>query len=315
MYTLLEVEDSTKEYIILSNSDSSSIVKICLDEGGRLTRFSFNNTEVIADEEPSNYKENFASAILFPFTNRIKNGKYVFDNVQYELVCNEKVKTNAIHGLVYDKTFSFLNKEIHSDFARITLAYNENDGCDGFPFKYSIKLEYTLNNSGLFLKVIVKNEDIKPFPFTLGWHPYFLSSNLDKSKLSFNSTEKLISDNHGIVIGKEQMLENMPLALKGRKFDDAYHLQSDMVSFITPNYQLQLKSSALNNYLQIFTPDSKKVIAIEPMTGVSNSFNNNIGKQVLNPEEDFLIEWQMKITNFNTQNIISNTLKNKLCNS
>lgn len=298
MYNIIEVESLEKQHVILSNSDSSSMAKICLNEGGRLTDFTFNNTEIITNETPSNYKESFASAILFPFANRVKNGEYTFNTIHYKLDCNEKTRENAIHGLVYNKSFSFISKDLNSNNASATFVYKENEGSNGFPFKYSITLKYTLNDFGVFLEVTIKNEDDKPFPFTLGWHPYFSSSSLDKSELFFKSSEKLITNTSGIVIGKERLNIDKPIKVENKKFDDAYIMQSDTVKFKTPNYQLQLRSSASDKFLQIYTPNSSNTIAIEPLTGVSDSFNNNIGKKTLYPKDHFFIEWQIEITNF-----------------
>ncbi len=284
------------DYLVLTSSDTGNIVKICLNEGGRITNLIINRTEIITDKTNRKYTEDFTSAILFPFANRIKNGEYIFNETKYKLHCNEKSGKNAIHGLVYDKYFEVVSKEANQDFASVTLSYEERDGCDGFPFKYAIILKYTLNKDGLSLKLAAKNIDEKSFPYTMGWHPYFLSSDLSKSKLSFQSKKKFKIDSNGIVIDKEDFSEDMAIDLKHKTFDDAFVLDSHIVNFITPSYQLQLKSSAINKFLQIYTPQDTEAIAIEPMTGVADSFNNQIGKQVLKPNEEVTTEWTIKIS-------------------
>jgi aldose 1-epimerase len=45
----------------------------------------------------------------------------------------------------------------------------------------------------------------------------------------------------------------------------------------------------------LYTPPLKNSIAIEPTTGVSNSFNNAIGVKVLHPNESYNINWNLKI--------------------
>jgi aldose 1-epimerase len=49
--------------------------------------------------------------------------------------------------------------------------------------------------------------------------------------------------------------------------------------------------------LQLYTPKGLPLIAIEPMTGISNSFNNKIGLQVLKPNETYSITWNVKFNN------------------
>jgi aldose 1-epimerase len=58
---------------------------------------------------------------------------------------------------------------------------------------------------------------------------------------------------------------------------------------------LVLTSSEKENFLQLYTPINTNAIAIEPMTGISDSFNNKIGLKELLPDECYGIEWQIFI--------------------
>ena len=87
----------------------------------------------------------------------------------------------------------------------------------------------------------------------------------------------------------------MPLSLKDKTLDDAYILNDHNVEFFTPKYDLKLSSSQNENYLQLYTPKGFDAIAIEPMTGVSDSFNNKIGLKELSPKNSFEITWSMDV--------------------
>ena len=87
----------------------------------------------------------------------------------------------------------------------------------------------------------------------------------------------------------------MPLSLRKRIFDDAFVLEHPEVKFFTPEYDLVLKSSEKESFLQLYTPMNTNAIAIEPMTGVSDSFNNKIGLKELSPGQCYEIEWQISI--------------------
>jgi aldose 1-epimerase len=56
-----------------------------------------------------------------------------------------------------------------------------------------------------------------------------------------------------------------------------------------------LDTSEPNGFLQVYTPPKANVVAIEPTTGVSNSFNNKIGLKTLEPNKIFEIKWSLKI--------------------
>ncbi|WP_226064529.1 aldose 1-epimerase [Kaistella polysaccharea] len=279
--------------IELVNETQHTSAKINLNAGGSLQELIFNGITIISDLESSGYSDIYASAILFPFANRIKLGKYTFKEKQFNLEKNDG--NNALHGLVYNKIFHFVESEESESYASVTIAYQEKDIVSGFPFKFSIFLTYTLTTEGINLKVDVKNEDNKAFPFNLGWHPYFFSSNLKESNLEMDSTTKLIFDLEMIATGVEDSVVKKPFSIGERYFDDCFKLNKSSIIFKTPVYFVKLSSDSEDNYLQIHTPNIKNILAIEPITGPANSFNNKIDLQILEPGKTYSVKWNIEI--------------------
>lgn len=256
-----------------------------LEEGGRVQQLMYNGHKVIDDLEHMPYQQSYAGSILFPFANRIQNGTYQFKDETYHLSCNEIDKGNAIHGLIYNKKFEVFNSNESEDANEITLIYEEKDPPKGFPFLFQVKLIYTLTNLQLSLKVEVQNTGAKAFPFNLGWHPYFYCDDFDTSFLSFNSHKVVIMNEKMIALGiNERLIEN-PFSLKNKELDDCYVLNGREVSFFTPNYKIELQGFPKSNFLQLYTPPNENRIAIEPMTGISDSFNHKKGLQMLKPKK------------------------------
>lgn len=48
---------------------------------------------------------------------------------------------------------------------------------------------------------------------------------------------------------------------------------------------------------QLYTPPHDNTIAIEPTTGVSDSFNNGVGLKTLAPNETYNIGWTLALNN------------------
>jgi aldose 1-epimerase len=280
--------------IKLQNSDTSTAAIISLEQGGRLQELSLLGKSIIKEIPNFNYKDSYASAVLFPFASRIENGKYTFKNTKFQLDCNEK-GLNALHGLVYNKKFEIVHTIESINDASVTIAYQELEESLGFPFKYNIHLIYTLTNDELSLSVTIKNTDVNPFPFTLGWHPYFFTDGLSKSVLKFKSDQKIVFDENLITNKIEDYKAHAVFKVENKALDDCFILNSNTIGFKTPNYQLEISTNQIENYLQLYTPENLPLIAIEPMTGVSNSFNNNIGLQVLQPNTSFSLKWNVKI--------------------
>lgn len=295
MYKINHIKNSenNQDFIEIENLLINSYAKIYLNQGASLQDLKLSNHILIKDMHPMTYDKTYASSILFPFANRVKDGTYQFNGETYHLDINQKEEHNALHGLVYNKNFVVTSQETNKESASVTLLYQEKKGSPGFPFTYSIQLEYVLTQNTLDLIVKIKNTDSKTFPFTLGWHPYFLSSDLSKSSLLFDCNKKMVLDERNITKGIFYIDPIECLQIKDQSFDDCYVLNSDEVTFLTPKYILKLTSTEEDGFLQIYTPPHKNTIAIEPTTGVSDSLNNNIGLKTLHPDETYSITWNL----------------------
>lgn len=287
--------ENTQAFIEIEGLQKTSYAKIYLNLGASLQELTLDSHELIKDMYPLTYNNTYASSILFPFANRIKEGRYEVDNVSYQLDINEKDLNNALHGLVYNKTFDVVDQEANDEFGSVTLSYNEVKMVSGFPFTYLIKLEYILSQRGLDLNVEIKNTGSKTFPFTIGWHPYFFSSSLQDSTIDFTSDRKIILDESNITIGESLVEKKGDFVISDKFLDDCYVLKSNELKFNTPKYTFSMKSSEQNSFLQLYTPPHPNTIAIEPTTGVSDSFNNGIGLKVLESNEVYCINWNLKI--------------------
>jgi len=283
-------------YIELKNSTGDSNAKIFLNLGGSLQELTLQKKIIIENSNQVPYEKSYASSVLFPFVNRIENGKYTFQETAYELEINQPEENNALHGLIYNKNFNIYNQHISEDFAAVTLSYKETKKPKGFPFDYSVFLKYTLTEASLTLEVTIKNEDEKSFPFSIGWHPYFYSSNLYKSFLKLKSSKKMELNEKMIPVKiKKYVLKEDLLQIRDTQLDDCFIPETNNVFFITPDYGININSSSKENYLQLYTPKGRNYVAIEPMTAAPNSFNNKLGLQLLKSEESYIIDWSIKL--------------------
>ena len=53
------------------------------------------------------------------------------------------------------------------------------------------------------------------------------------------------------------------------------------------------------NFIQVYTPVDEYYVAVEPMTGISNSFNNSIGLHTLEPNQSISKQWKLKLSQLN----------------
>ena len=302
MFIVDELKEKEQRFLDLKNAVNSTSARISLDEGGSIEGLKFDNEYVIKLQPNFKYKDSYASSILFPFANRIEKGQYSFKEKDYQLACNESGK-NALHGLVHNKQFQLIEKVENINFSSVTICFEEIEEREGFPFNYKINITYILSKNEIKIVVKIENTGTNSFPFTLGWHPYFVSKDLYHSSLSFKSNKKIEFDKN--LITKriiKASAEELKIKIQNKQLDDCFILNSNTIKFTTPTYQIQIATDQIENYLQIYTPKNSSIIAIEPMTGISNSFNNKIGLQTLEPHNKYELKWTVKFSKIKTKN-------------
>ncbi|ANW97084.1 hypothetical protein AXE80_12660 [Wenyingzhuangia fucanilytica] len=295
MYQINKLQENGLNYIEILGNENKSSAKICLDRGGALETLTINSHPVIVDLDPLEYKNTYASSVLFPFANRIKDGKYTYKGVGYQFDCNETGNNNALHGLVYNKSFEVVDSETSDKAASVTMTYTTSTKNKAFPYLFTITLKFTVTNSSIDLQVEVDNNDTNTFPFTIGWHPYFLSDDLYHSTLSLSTIKTIEFDERMITKNIIEEKAKMPIEIKDQQLDDCYALGEGRVVFNTPKYKMTIDTTGKENFFQMYTPPKKNVIALEPVTGVSDSFNNKLGLQELKAGDKYKINWTVTL--------------------
>lgn len=115
--------------------------------------------------------------VLFPFPNRLRDGRFHFLGRDYQLPLNDPAGKNAIHGFACRRPWRILKTGTTDDSAWVTGIFQRSlDATDAialWPAEYGLELTITLENRCLRLTARVINYDDIPLPFGLGYHPYF----------------------------------------------------------------------------------------------------------------------------------------------
>ncbi len=247
----------------------------------------------------------FKSAKLSPYVCRIKDGKYKFGEGTFELK-KYASNGNAMHGLLYDRTFSIANQWQNESEAAVVLEYLYDNQQEGFLFYYKCSVEYKLSvNNILSVSTTITNLDNKLMPITDGWHPYFtLGDSINDYLVEFQSKTMLEFDDKLIPTGKQIPYETFgSLTLLGNTFfDNCFALDFTecqplcVVRNPLKNIQVEFYPEKSYPYLQIYTPDSRKSIAIENLSAPPDAFNNGIDLKILQPGEEatFSVKYKIK---------------------
>ena len=133
-------------------------------------------------------KSPYFGALIGRYGNRIKEGKFSLDGVEYNLAKNNG--ENHLHGGVegFDKVIWDVEEEVDESSASLKLRYKSTDKEEGYPGNLDIKVTYTLTNEDEF-KVRYEAETDKKTIVNLTQHSYFnLSSGLSTDVLAHEIT-------------------------------------------------------------------------------------------------------------------------------
>jgi aldose 1-epimerase len=114
---------------------------------------------------------------LFPFPNRIRDGRFSWDGKTYQLPCNDSTGKMAIHGFACRRPWRVVGSGADATAAWVTGEFRGSldapDCVALWPADYVLRVTYRLSKNCLRVEAEVANPDMKPLPFGLGYHPYF----------------------------------------------------------------------------------------------------------------------------------------------
>lgn len=165
--------------------ENSSIKITASTHGGEIQSISskIDETEYLWDGNPEYWK--YHAPILFPIVGKVINSKYRVDGKTYEL---------PQHGLARTSEFTLISKT--DDTVTFELNFSE-ESLKVYPYKFSLKAIYELEDNTVKITYSVKNLDDKAIYFSIGTHPAFMCPINESGTLEdyyFEFSEKEISN-------------------------------------------------------------------------------------------------------------------------
>ncbi len=306
MFLALEEVVGSLYQIKLLNTTNGEYATILPDFGGNVNQIVLAKSDgklvsvVEGYTTDNDAKENagYRSSKLIPFPNRLNDGKYTFDKKEYQCDISRPQEGHAIHGLWHSCKMQVVKLKSTEKKATAHLLFSYKGTDAGYPFKCSVLYKYRLSSKGFRCTTEVLNEGKTDMPFGDGWHPYFKldSEKIDELEIIVPPVRYLVNNQRNVPTGELVSFLDFfqGASLKDAKLDHGFRLlqHNGKANTILRN---PLTKTALKiwqqageeqyNYLQIYTPNDRKTIAIEPMTCAADAFNNNFGTIVLAPKQ------------------------------
>jgi len=243
---------------------------------------------------------------LVPWPNRLADGRYRFDDVDYQVALTEPAKHNAIHGFL--RWRSWTARE-HSA-SRVVMGTVLHP-LMGYPFTLDVAVAYTLAAGGLTVHTTATNVGTAPCPYGAGQHPYLAAGTdlVDECVLQVEAERWLPTDERGLPTGTRDVDGSgydfrSARPVGDQQIDYAFTgLARDndglaWVRWTAPGgRQSLLWLDESYPFVEIYTGDTlppaqrRRGLGVEPMTCAPDAFSSGDGLIRLAPGESVSTSW------------------------
>ena len=240
---------------------------------------------------------NFSSYNLAPYSNRIKNNRFVFEDREYKLKPNWADEILTIHGDIRNRALEMTRTDNTLEFWFDSRTVTDSN----FPFDYTFKTNYALEGDVLVSHLEVQNVGSTRMPAGLGFHPYFVGHFLGSSAaplLQFQASSVYLTDSSRIPEGASQAIPqeldfSSPASATKIFIDNIYNNWDGVATleWVGSGYRLKIEGDKIYSHFVVFNGDPDGTIALEPVSHATDGFNlfargiPNTGVKILEPEE------------------------------
>ncbi len=293
---------SGTQWTIRSGDQEAVVVEV----GGGVRAYRVAGREILDGYGEDEVAPGTAGAVLAPWPNRIRDGRYVFAGRSHQLDLSEPEHHNAIHGLV---RWAPWRLESASDSA-VTVAYQQ-PATPGYPWTIRHTTTWDLSADGLRATHTATNLSAEPAPFGLGAHPYLAvpGRSVDDVVLTVPARSRLLVDSRRLPIGAAKVAGGdfdftAPRRIGRTILDTAFGEVNGAgsgsavtLSTVDGSGTVRVWADASFHWWQVFTgetlppPRTRRSVAVEPMTCPPDAFHSGKDVVVLEPGQTWRGSW------------------------
>ena len=228
--------------------------------------------------------------LLYPWANRLASLRYQAAGRDVTLDHSSSLlhfddRGLAIHGVPWGR-LAWEVVEAKADSLLAQLSWDRPDLLAVFPFPHRLQFSVILDSHSLTLQITIVAAG-SPVPVSFGFHPYFGIPQLPRAqwRLQMPAMRRLLLDSDGIPTGAQESFGRFDSLLGGTSFDDGFALLEAQPAFSLAGAGRTITVSFLEGfpYAQVYAPQDKDFIALEPMTAPTNALISGQGLRVLAP--------------------------------
>ncbi len=252
--------------------------------GGAIARFAFRDAEVMrpasADDRAAGNVRGFACYPLVPYSNRIANARLAFDGRTHEIARNFGSHPHSIHGVGWQRPWRIAAHDGASALLALDHAAAESDAqAWPWPFRATQSFALAADDTGAVLsaRITIANTGAKPFPFGLGFHPFFPRT--ATTTLGFRADAVWETDATQMPTRRVAIPDawrfDPPKAVAGVALDNVFAGWQGEATLVDPARRIAVTIAAdrAAGFLVVYVPAGRDFLAVEPVTHMTDAFN------------------------------------------
>jgi len=208
---------------------------------------------------------------LVPFSNRIRDGQFVFAGRTVRLPLNQWPQPHTEHGHGWQAAWRVTGR--NDD--RLAVEYEH--AADAWPFPYLARHEIALTQDELRLTLSIENRGDEAMPAGLGFHPYFprtAGCRLAARADAMWQTDAEVMPT-ALVAADPRLATLDGIAIDGTVFDNAFTgwRRKATIRWPETGAALVLDADPPLDFLVLYTPAGEPYFCAEPVSHCTDAFN------------------------------------------
>ena len=264
---------------------------IAPDLGSNLYRLKAGEYELLECEtEKLKQRGHTGVFVLWPFPNRVRDKQYDYRGQHYTFNGVPRPQGALIHGLVFDRSWSYEQPVVDQQGASVTTFVEMNEDnlyYASYPFPSRLALTYTLTSTGLTVTYAVRNTGTQPLPYGFALHPYFnLLAGADQTRVTLPARHVMEADEGLLPTGRlldvhsvmYSMFDlNQPTPIHQLKLDHVYTDlpagQDALIEYGQLGLRRRIAASEDFTHTVIYTPQGQSYFCLENQTCSTDAIN------------------------------------------
>lgn len=286
---------------VLAHGEHRAVVA---EVGATVREYTVGGRDVLVPFHEDEVAPVFNAAVLVPWPNRLRDGRYAVDGRTYQLAVSEPERGTALHGLAAWERWSPV--DVAGNAVTLELALPAQKG---WPFQLVTRVRYALSDAGLEVTLTTRNVGAGTAPYGVGFHPWLSAggADLDECTVRLDAATHVTVDDRLLPTGTETVSGDFdlrePRSLAELDLDDAWVdpvRDADGLSWCllgcpdgrTPAVWMDSSMDCWQVCSANHIPEHERYgLAAEPMSCVADAFNTGERLVRLAPGDEHTVRW------------------------